>query len=115
MRNLVVNSSYPPLTTGSTHFSHDVATQNRAAGHEVTVITAQPAGAPRREVVDGIDVRRVSARWIQPGNLSFDYWIPFSLLDGWRSMRRTADHRVERESFRPPHEVLHSLSIRTSP
>jgi len=77
MRILVVNAFYPPLTTGSAHFSHDVARRYAACGHDVMVLSAQPDGAPRADVIDGIRVVRLPTRWVQPGKVSFNYSIPF--------------------------------------
>ena len=77
MRILVVNAFYPPLTTGSAHFSHDVARRYAACGHDVMVLSAQPDGASRTDVIDGIRVVRLPARWAQPGKVSFNYSIPF--------------------------------------
>jgi glycosyltransferase involved in cell wall biosynthesis len=77
MRILVVNAFFPPLTTGSAHFSHDVARRYAACGHDVMVLTAQPDGAAPTEVIDGIPVVRLRTRWAQPGKLSFNYSIPF--------------------------------------
>jgi glycosyltransferase involved in cell wall biosynthesis len=77
MRILVVNAFFPPLTTGSAHFSHDVARRYAACGHDVMVLTAQPGGATLTELVDGIPVTRLPTRWAQPGKVSFNYSIPF--------------------------------------
>jgi glycosyltransferase involved in cell wall biosynthesis len=89
VRILVVNAFYPPLTTGSAHFSHDVARQYIAAGHEVLVLTATPDGAPIDEIIDGVRISRLPALWIQPGRLSFNYSIPFvTRLRVWGAVNR---------------------------
>ena len=77
MRILVVNAFFPPLTTGSAHFSYDVARHYAACGHDVMVLTAQPDGAARFDLIDGIPVTRLRTRWAQPGKVSFNYSIPF--------------------------------------
>ena len=100
MRILVVNAFYPPLTTGSAHFSHDVARQYQAQGHEVLVLTAAPEGTDWTETIEGVPVRRLPARWIQPGTLSFNYSIPFvARLGAWGAVQRVVDE------FRP--DVIH--------
>lgn len=92
MRILVVNAFYPPLTTGSAHFSHDVARQYLAAGHEVLVLTTAPAGTSAHETVDGVEVRRVPAVWMRPGMISFNYSIPFATRpSAWRRISRIID------------------------
>ncbi len=100
MRILVVNSFYPPLTTGSAHFSHDVARQYQAQGHEVLVLTSAPDGSPSTEIIDGVPVRRLRARWVRPGKLAFNYSIPFvTRLGAWGALQRIIDE------FRP--DVIH--------
>jgi glycosyltransferase involved in cell wall biosynthesis len=100
VRILIVNAFYPPLTTGSAHFSHDVARQYRAQGHEVLVLTAAPEGAVSAETIDGVPVQRLPSRWVDPGRLSFNYSIPFvARLAAWGAVRRIVDE------FRP--DVIH--------
>jgi glycosyltransferase involved in cell wall biosynthesis len=77
MRILVVNAFFPPLTTGSAHFSYDVARRYAACGHDVLVLTAQPDGSARTDTIDGLRVTRLPTRWVQPGKVSFNYSIPF--------------------------------------
>ncbi|MEY2400389.1 MAG: phosphatidyl-myo-inositol dimannoside synthase [Ilumatobacteraceae bacterium] len=77
VRILVVNSFFPPRTTGSSHFSFDVAREYAAQGHEVWAVTTSVPAAPEREEVDRIHVVRLPARWVTPGNLAFNYALPF--------------------------------------
>ena len=92
MKVLVVNAFYPPLTTGSAHFSHDVARQYRAKGHDVLVLSATPEGAAEHEVIDGVPIRRIPSKWFKPGKLSFNYSIPFvSRLSARRTIGRIID------------------------
>jgi colanic acid biosynthesis glycosyl transferase WcaI len=71
VRVLMLSPAFPPEITGSGNLYYELATSLVAAGHEVTVITAQPRqrlGEQRldgrrrrlleRLVVDGVDVRR---------------------------------------------------------
>ena len=67
MRILVVNSFFPPRTTGSAHFSLDVAREYVRNGHEVLVLTTSVADAPDEEDIDGMHVVRVPAFSVTPG------------------------------------------------
>ena len=82
MRILVVNSFFPPRTTGSAHFSLDVAREYVRQGHDVWVVTTSVPGAPDREVIDGITVVRLPAWSVTPGSLAFNYALPFVVRPG---------------------------------
>jgi glycosyltransferase involved in cell wall biosynthesis len=82
MRILVVNSFFPPRTTGSAHFSLDVAREYVRQGHEVWVATTAVSGAPEREELDGIHVVRLPAWSVTPGSLAFNYALPFVMRPG---------------------------------
>ncbi len=82
MKVLLVNSFFPPRTTGSAHFSFDVAREYVRQGHEVLVLTTEVPDAPAEEVLDGVRVIRVPARSITPGNLAFNYALPFAIRPG---------------------------------
>ncbi len=82
MRILVVNSFFPPRTTGSAHFSLDVAREYVRQGHEVWVATTSVPGAPEREELDGIHVVRLPAWSVTPGSLAFNYALPFVTRPG---------------------------------
>jgi glycosyltransferase involved in cell wall biosynthesis len=96
----LVNSFFPPRTTGSAHFSLDVAREYVRAGHEVLVITTRVDGAPVDEIREGMRIVRVPARSLTPGNLAFNYALPFAIRPG--AVRRVK--RLLRE-FRP--DVVH--------
>ena len=100
MRILVVNSFFPPRTTGSAHFSLDVAREYVRQGHDVWVVTTAVPGAAEREVMDGITVIRVPAWSVTPGSLAFNYALPFIVRPG-------AIRRVKRlfDEVRP--DVVH--------
>lgn len=92
MRILVVNSFFPPRTTGSAHFSLDVAREYVRQGHEVWVVTTSVPGAPDREVIDAINVIRFRAWSVTPGSLAFNYALPFVVRPGVvRRMKRLFD------------------------
>ena len=77
MRILIINSFFAPLTTGSAHFSFDMAREYRKQGHEVVVVTSRPRGSLEFELIDGISIHRFATMWIKPGKLSFNYSLPF--------------------------------------
>jgi len=77
MRVLVVNAFFPPMTTGSAHFSLDMAREYVKLGHEVLVITTQPNGSVVDKDVDGLAIVRIPTVWLSPGKLSFNYQLPF--------------------------------------
>ncbi len=82
MRILFVNSFFPPRTTGSAHFSLDVAREYVRQGHQVWVATTSVPGALAREELDGIHIVRFPARSVTPGSLAFNYALPFVLRLG---------------------------------
>ncbi len=66
-----------PQAGGAELFCHAVAERFAAAGAEVSLVTSRPPGAARREVLDGVDVRR--------GGGTFTVY-PAALL--WLALRR---------------------------
>ncbi len=79
MRILVVNNFFWPRTTGSAHFSEDVAARYAAAGHEVLVVTTEYADAPAEEHHRGYRIVRVPCINIKPGSIAFNYSLPFAM------------------------------------
>lgn len=67
MNIVLVSYAYPPSIGGLERQSHLLARSLVARGHRVRVIALHRAGTPRREVLDGVEVRRVPAgsggRW----------------------------------------------------
>ena len=92
VRILVVNSFFPPRTTGSAHFSFDVAREYVRQGHEVWAVTTSVIGAPEREDLDGVHVVRLRAWSVTPGSLAFKYALPFVARPGvMRRLRHLFD------------------------
>jgi glycosyltransferase involved in cell wall biosynthesis len=58
---LVVNwrDTHDPAAGGAETFVHQVARRWATHGHNVTLITSRPSGAPRTELIDGIRVKRL--------------------------------------------------------
>jgi len=60
MRILHISWEYPPLLYGGLgRHVHALAEHQAELGHDVTVLTQQPVGAPESETVNGVDVVRV--------------------------------------------------------
>lgn len=100
MRILLVNSFFPPLTTGSAHFSIDVARAYVERGHEVLVLTSRPDDAPTTDEIDGIRVVRLPTRWWSPRGLSFNYSLP-------NCLSLTAIRQLHSEINRFSPDVIH--------
>lgn len=79
MKILIVNAFFPPMTTGSSHFSFDMAREYLRQGHQVMVVTTQPENTSTSDHIDGIHIARVPAKWIAPGKVSFNYRLPFCI------------------------------------
>ncbi|MEW6730758.1 MAG: glycosyltransferase family 4 protein [Acidobacteriota bacterium] len=54
------NNLFPPVKSGSSHFTHTLSKMLAARGHEVTVVAARVEGAPAHEQLDGLDIYRLS-------------------------------------------------------
>lgn len=59
MKILVVNYEYPPVGGGGGRVAAQVAVELARRGHEVRVQTSRVSGLPPREMISGVDVRRV--------------------------------------------------------
>jgi len=100
MRIALINNYFPPRTTGSSHLTEELAGWYAKLGHEVCVVTAQYADAPRQETRNGYEVFRLPA-WKMPElPIAFGYDIRFTLSP--RNIRRFSGLL---DSFRP--EVIH--------
>jgi glycosyltransferase involved in cell wall biosynthesis len=60
-RILLLNYEYPPLGGGAGNATANLARELAGLGHEIRVITAAFGDLPRRERVDGFEVRRIPA------------------------------------------------------
>lgn len=58
MRLVVLTEDFYPDVSGGAHEQWGLCRIAAERGHDVTVFTSRTAGAPRREVVDGVDIRR---------------------------------------------------------
>lgn len=61
MRILHISWEYPPLLYGGLgRHVHALAEHEAKLGHDVTVLTQQPTGAPSAEVINGVNIVRVA-------------------------------------------------------
>lgn len=61
LRLLLLNYEYPPVGGGAGSATANMAREMAALGHRVLVVTAAFDGLPRREAVDGFEIRRILA------------------------------------------------------
>ena len=76
LRIAEITAFFPPLTTGSSHFSADITNYLGSNGHIVKIFTcklkgSEGPGSPRDSTID-----EIPAKWISLGALSFNYAIP---------------------------------------
>ncbi|MEU8136297.1 glycosyltransferase family 4 protein [Streptodolium elevatio] len=100
MRIAVVNNFYPPRLGGSAHFSASLARGYVEQGHQVVVLTATYGDAPSHEVVDGVEIYRLPARYLPQLGLAIDFDISFTM--GRRNLKRV--FRIL-DDFKP--DVIH--------
>jgi glycosyltransferase involved in cell wall biosynthesis len=61
MNILLLNYEYPPLGGGAGNATANMAREMAGLGHAVRVVTAAFGDMPRRETVDGFEIRRIAA------------------------------------------------------
>ncbi|MCS6886483.1 MAG: glycosyltransferase family 4 protein [Acidobacteriota bacterium] len=59
------NNLFPPIKSGSSHFTYRLSKMLVERGHDVTVVAAKIPGSAARESLDGIDVHRLEC-WMLP-------------------------------------------------
>jgi glycosyltransferase involved in cell wall biosynthesis len=61
MKLLLINSEYPPIGGGAGNASAHIARLLAQRGHHILLLTSRYADLPRAEMLDGVDIRRVSS------------------------------------------------------
>jgi glycosyltransferase involved in cell wall biosynthesis len=89
MKIAVVNNFYPPRPGGSAHLAQHLAIRYAEAGHEVLVLTATYADAPREEVRDGLRIVRIPAWTLPKSRFAANFDIGFTSSP--RAKRRVFD------------------------
>ncbi len=59
MRICMFNNLFPPIKSGSSHFSYKLSRMLAERGHEVTVVAAKIAGTTAHEEREGLDIYRL--------------------------------------------------------
>jgi glycosyltransferase involved in cell wall biosynthesis len=100
MKIAVVNNFYPPRVGGSAHLSQALANGYAAQGHEVLVLTAEHAEAPKDQEIEGTRIVRLPAFRMPETRLAVNFDIAFTI-------RPTLMRRVRKllDEFAP--DVIH--------
>jgi glycosyltransferase involved in cell wall biosynthesis len=93
LRVLKASYEFPPLGGGGAKVAHGIARRLVARGQPVDLLTMSFRGLPRREVVSGVQVRRIPGVRMRVSSCSFVEMIPYVLLAPWHVIRRVRRHR----------------------
>lgn len=94
MRLLIVSHEFPPIGGGGANACYYLTKGFCEQGHEVTVITSNYRGLPKREIINGVEVIRVSSKREYQEHCSFIEMLSF-LLKAWPA----AEKKVKREKY----------------
>ena len=92
MRILVLTHEFPPVGGGGGHAALDTCQGFVKRGHEVQLLTAHMKGLPRKEIVNGIRVTRISSFRRLPfkadllamtGFIIAGFWVGLSQVRSW--------------------------------
>ena len=114
MRILHVVQRYAPDVGGAETHVRAVAEEQARRGHEVTVATSQPGGAPREERLSGVRVVRFPARhW--PGDYLFPPWLPMRGLREFLVGQRPDVYHAHAYRFATVEEAAHASRATGAP
>jgi glycosyltransferase involved in cell wall biosynthesis len=83
MRICMFNNLFPPIKSGSSHFSAKLSQMLAQRGHEITVVTARLDGTAEREQVDGLDIHRLPCFMMPQLQVMHGFkYFSYSLLPG---------------------------------
>ena len=96
---------FPPIPSGSSTFTWELARRIAALGHQVSVVTARVGNAPTCEEVEGVRVHRLPAMRLPPLPLTHNFrWMTYTFTSkNLRSLRELFD----RERFDVIHQQNH--------
>lgn len=83
MKILVVNYEYPPVGGGGGRVAAQIAVELARRGHEVRVQTSRTGGLPRRQMISGVDVRRVFSFRRTPDTCSVPEMAGYVMANVW--------------------------------
>lgn len=92
MKILVVSHEFPPIGGGGANACYHLTSGFCGQGHEVTVITANYQGLPEREMAEGVEIIRVSARRKNRDHCGFAEMLSY-LLKAWPAVKKAVGHK----------------------
>ena len=97
MRICLLNNLYPPVPSGSSHFTHDFAHRFAKRGHDVSVITVRhKPELPELETTDGVTVYRIPCKFLPQMRLAHNFrWMSYSYTPA--NLRRVEKFICERD------------------
>lgn len=83
MRICMFNNLFPPVKSGSSHFTHKLSRCLAERGHEVTVVTARLPGTALYEETDGLRVHRLPCLLMPALEIAHGFkYLSYTLLPG---------------------------------
>ena len=95
MRILVLTHEFPPVGGGGGHAALDTCQGLVKRGHEVHLLTAHMKGLARHEIVDGIQITRISSRRRIPYKADLLAMIGFIIAGFWVGLRHVRTWRPD--------------------
>ncbi len=88
LKILTTSYEYPPLGGGGAKVVYGIATRLAARGHEVDLLTMGFRGLPAREVVKGVNVRRVPGIRVSMSTCYFPEMIPYVIFTSFMAVKK---------------------------
>ncbi len=88
LKILKTSYEYPPLGGGGAKVVYGIATRLAARGHEVDLLTMGFRGLPAREVVKGVNVRRVPGIRVSMSTCYFPEMIPYVIFTSFMAVKK---------------------------
>jgi len=95
MKVLLINYEFPPLGSGAANATRHVAREMQRRGHAVTVLTSGFRGLPKRETLDGVEVRRLRVPRRRPDRCPPGELLAFALAAIPAALRLAAERRPD--------------------
>jgi len=105
MRILIINYEYPPIGGGGGFVTRDICENIASRGHVVTVITSHFKGLPKHEILNGVNIIRVSVfsrkKMEVAGIVSMLSFFPFSVFEAIKHVKAN-DYEILNTHFAIP-------------
>jgi glycosyltransferase involved in cell wall biosynthesis len=95
MRILTLIHEFPPIGGGGGRAAYDICKELVKRGHQIIVLTAHIKGIPKEEMLDGIQLFRLSSLRVEPYRASFFEMTAFILTGLWAGYRLIRIHRPD--------------------